>query len=74
MSAIAGISHATTGIHDALDRVDRAAARVASPDRDAPDLTRSLVETKLATHQVAANVSVLHAADLMLGTVIDLFG
>jgi len=74
MSAIAGVSHALAGFQDATERMNRAAERIASPDADATDLTRSLVETKLATHQAAANVSVLHAADEMLGAVLDLMG
>jgi hypothetical protein len=60
-----GRSALATGV----DRLDRAAARIATPDP--PDLAGPLVEADQAALLARAAVEVIRTADSLLGTLLD---
>jgi hypothetical protein len=62
---------ATSGMAGAVQKFDRAAARIAQPEP--PDLIGDRVDQISAQHDFEANVATVRTADEMLGTLIDTF-
>jgi len=68
---ISPIGSAMSGLARAVERFDRASARIASAEPADP--IRDRVEQITAEHDFAGNVATIRAADEMLGTLIDTF-
>ena len=71
---ISSIGSAMSGMAAAVDRFDRAAARVArAGTEDAPegDVIRDRVEQIADQHAFAANLATVRTADEMVGTLIN---
>jgi flagellar hook-associated protein FlgK len=66
---IGSIGSAMSGMATAVDRFDRASARIASPEPT--DLVRDRVEQITARHAFSANLATIRTADDMIGTLID---
>ena len=67
---ISSLSSAMSGMADAANRFDRASARIARPEPS--DLVGDRVDQITATHDFAANVATVRAADEMIGMLIDI--
>jgi flagellar hook protein FlgE len=66
---ISAIGNAMSGMANAMNRFDRASARIAQPEPADPVADR--VEQLTAQHAFAANLATVRTADQMIGTLID---
>lgn len=67
---ISSLGSAVSGMAAAVDRFDRASARIAQPAP--PDLIGDRVQQITAQHAFEANVATVRTADEMIGTLIDI--
>ena len=67
---VSAISQAAQGLDAGLDRVSRAADRIARNGAD-DDLAGNMVDMLKSRHHVRANVAVVRTADEMIGTLLD---
>jgi flagellar hook protein FlgE len=67
---ISSLGSAVAGMASAVDRFDRASARIAQPSP--PDLIGDRVEQITAQHAFEASIATVRTADEMLGTLIDI--
>lgn len=69
---VGAISSGMNGIAAGLNRLDTAAARIAR-DGSGDTLAANAVDLMRARHEVRANVAVVHAADDLIGSILDVF-
>jgi hypothetical protein len=67
---ISAIGSAMSGMASAIDRFDRASARIAKPE--AADLVHDRVEQLGARRAFEANLATVRTADDMIGSLIDI--
>lgn len=72
----AAISSGLTGIQRGLERIDQASANIArvavsKNNQDTQDIARSLVDIKVAEHQIEASAKTLKANHQTLGYLLD---
>jgi hypothetical protein len=67
---VGAIHHGLFGIDRGLDRLDRAAHRIARDGADG-DLAGALVDLTRARHEVRANLAAIRTADETIGTLLD---
>jgi hypothetical protein len=70
LALLPAISHGLTAIDTGLDRLDRAAGRIAR-DGASGDLPGNLVDLLRARHEVRTGVAVIRTANETIGTLLD---
>jgi hypothetical protein len=67
---LGAIEQALKGITGGIDRLDKAASKIASEGASG-DLAANVVEMKRARQEVRTNAAVLKTADETIGTILD---